>query len=273
MHAPTFPHAGYAYAYDPAAPLDISLPLAPGDGQVNCFWAEPVQFETIRVGSFVGSVALGGSTNYQRVQLTPHGNGTHTECYGHISPDPAATLNQCLRRFLFVAQLVSVAPRPQPNGDMVVMLADMQASLASSTLFRKEGVGPEGSREAMPLEALVLRTLPNDPAKRTRHYSGTNPPYVEPALAHFLANNNVQHLLLDLPSVDREADGGQLLAHRAFWRYPAQTRRGATITELVFVPDDVPDGLYLLNLQITSLELDASPSKPVLYALSLPSKV
>ncbi len=255
---PTFPHAGRVYAYDPAAPIDISLPLAPGPDQVSCFWAEPVQFETIRVGSFVGSVALGGSTNYQRVHVTPHGNGTHTECYGHISPDPAATLNQCLRRFLFVARLVSVAPRPQPNGDLVVMLADMQAALMTQ---------PDRS---IP-EALVLRTLPNDAAKRTRHYSGINPTYIEPALPHFLVEYNVQHFLLDLPSVDREEDAGQLLAHHAFWRYPAQPRRGATITELIFVPDEVPDGLYLLNLQITSLELDASPSKPVLYHLSLPA--
>ena len=251
---PTFPHAGRAYAYDPAAPLDISLPLAPGPGQVSCFWAEPVQVDTIRVGRFVGSVALGGSTNYQRVHLTPHGNGTHTECYGHISPDPAATLNQCLRRFLFAARLASVAPRPQPNGDLVVSLADVQAALAQQ---------PD---RAIP-EALVLRTLPNDAGKRHRQYSGPNPTYVEPALTQFLAENHVQHFLLDLPSVDREEDAGQLLAHRAFWQYPDRPRRDATITELIFVPDEVTDGLYLLNLQITSLELDASPSKPVLYEL------
>ncbi|GAB2690716.1 arylformamidase [Hymenobacter frigidus] len=256
---PTFPHAGRTYSYDPVAPIDISLPLAPGDDQVNCFWAEPVQFDTIRVGSFVGSVALGGSTNYQRIHVTPHGNGTHTECYGHISPDPAVTLNQCLRRFLFVARLVSVAPRPQPNGDLVVMLADVQTALAHQL------------DRSIP-ESLILRTLPNDEAKRRRQYSGTNPTYIEPALAEFLVEHNVQHFLLDLPSVDREEDAGQLLAHHAFWRYPVQPRFGATITELIFVPNEVADGLYLLNIQITSLELDASPSKPVLYQLTaLPS--
>jgi arylformamidase len=257
LATPTYPYAGRTYAFDPAAPIDISLPLGPGPEQVNCFWAEPVQFDTIRVGSFVGSVAQGGSTNYQRVHLTPHGNGTHTECYGHISPDPAVTLNQCLRRFLFVARLVSVAPRPQPNGDLVVMLADVQAALATQ---------PDRS---LP-EALVLRTLPNEAAKRQRQYSGTNPTYTEPALAEFLVEHGVQHFLLDLPSVDREEDAGQLLAHHAFWQYPAQPRCGATITELIFVPDEVADGLYLLNIQVTSLELDASPSKPVLYRLSPP---
>ena len=259
---PTFPYAGRSYTYDPATPIDISLPLAPGPDQVNCFWAEPVQFDTIRVGSFVGSVALGGSTNYQRVHVTPHGNGTHTECYGHISPDPAVTLNQCLRRFLFVAQLISVAPRPQANGDLVVMLTDVQAALAKAPLDSE----PKGKVRL--LEALILRTLPNDSTKRHHQYSGTNPTYIEPALAQFLVEQNVQHFLLDLPSVDREEDAGQLLAHHAFWRYPAQPRCGATITELIFVPNEVTDGLYLLNIQITSLELDASPSKPVLYPLS-----
>jgi arylformamidase len=249
----TYPHRGRQYSFDPAVPLDISLPLAPGPDQVNCFWAEPVQFDTIRVGSFVGSVALGGSTNYQRVHVTPHGNGTHTECYGHISPDPAATLNQCLQRYLWVAQLISVEPRPQPNGDLVVLLADVQPLL--------EALAAEP-------EAVVLRTLPNEQAKHHRQYSGTNPTYIEPALAHYLVAQNVQHLLLDLPSVDREEDNGELLAHHAFWQYPEATRTSCTITELIFVPDAVPDGLYLLNLQVTSLELDASPSKPVLYALT-----
>ncbi|QIX61354.1 cyclase family protein [Hymenobacter sp. BT18] len=247
---PTYPYQGRTYQFDPTQPLDISLPLAPGEDQVNCFWAEPVQVDVIRVGNFVGSVAQGGSTNYQRVHLTPHGNGTHTECYGHISPDPTATLDRHLRRFLFVARVVSVEPRLQPNGDLVVLLADVQRELAGAVA-----------------EALILRTLPNDLAKRTRHYSGTNPTYLEPALAHWLATEQVEHLLVDLPSVDREEDGGELLAHHAFWRYPHATRQAATITELIFVPEAVEDGLYLLNLQVTSLVLDASPSKPVLYRL------
>ncbi|RNI32460.1 cyclase family protein [Rufibacter immobilis] len=241
-----------AYQFNPLQPLDLSLPLAAGPDQVNCFWAEPVQVDTITVGNFVGSVAQGGSTNYQRVHLTPHGNGTHTECYGHISPDPAATLNNCLQRFLFVAQLVSVKPRQQENGDLVVMAEDVLAQL---------------DQENLP-EALVLRTLPNSETKRTAQYSGTNPPYIEPALAEYLALHGVEHLLLDLPSVDREEDDGALRAHRAFWQYPAAIRTNATITELIFVPDAVEDGWYLLNLQVTSLVLDASPSKPVLYALS-----
>ncbi|GAB2953256.1 cyclase family protein [Hymenobacter coalescens] len=246
-------HHGRSFSFDPAAPLDIALPLAPGPDQVNCFWAEPVEIEVIRVGEFVGSVAEGGSTNYKRVHLTPHGNGTHTECYGHISPDPAATLPRCLERFLFVAWLISVAPRRRLDGDLVVELADALPVLAGAPV---------------PPEAIILRTLPNEDAKRRRHYSGQNPPYLSAELVQHLVEQGIEHLLLDLPSVDRELDNGVLAAHHAFWQYPDRIRRGATITELIFVPDTVPDGLYLLNLQVTMLELDASPSRPVLYALS-----
>ena len=247
----TITHHGKQYLFSPENPLDISLPLKPGSDNVNCFWAEPVAFDTIRIGSFVGSVAEGGCTNYQRVHVTPHGNGTHTECYGHISPDPEATIYNCLKKFLFVAQLISVKPQTQHNGDLVVLLEDLK---------------PHFSAEKP--EALIIRTLPNQETKQTAQYSGTNPTYLEPALAQFLVENGVEHLLVDLPSVDREEDNGELLAHHAFWQYPHKTRQNATITELIFVPDSVADGLYLLNIQITSLTLDASPSKPVLYRLA-----
>jgi arylformamidase len=239
------------YSFNPLQPHDISMPLHDRQLQPECFWAEPVQFDVIRVGDFVGSVAEGGSTNYKRVHLTPHGNGTHTECYGHISADEHATIHNCLKRFLFVAHLITIAPQKLENGDEVVLLDDVKKQL--------EGLKPE---------AVILRTLPNTGDKLTRHYSGTNPPYLEHTIGQYLAEKGVQHLLLDLPSVDRELDEGKLLCHHAFWQYPKYTRCGATITELIYVPEHVTDGLYLLNLQIASLQLDASPSKPVLYSLS-----
>lgn len=243
-----------SYTFNPLEPLDISMPLHQEESQPECFWTEPAVFDTIRVGDFVGSVAEGGSTNYKRIHLTPHGNGTHTECYGHISPDAAATIHNSLKRFLFVAQLMTVIPEKKANDDEVIQLEDVMQQL--------QGVKPE---------AVILRTLPNTDAKLTHRYSGTNPPYLEHSIAELLAALEIEHLLLDLPSVDREMDEGKLLAHHAFWQYPHNIRSGATITELIYVPDHIPDGLYLLNLQITSLQLDASPSKPVLYKL-VPSK-
>jgi kynurenine formamidase len=35
--------------------------------------------------------------------------------------------------------------------------------------------------------------------------------------ALFLHESGIKHLLIDLPSVDKEKDEGKLLAHKAFW--------------------------------------------------------
>ena len=84
---------------------------------------------------------------------------------------------------------------------------------------------------------------------------------------HWIVEQEIRHLLLDLPSVDREEDDGLLLAHKAFWQYPATIRQNCTITEMIYVDNAVKDGVYLLNIQIASFELDVSPSKPVIYFL------
>lgn len=117
-------------------------------------------------------------------------------------------------------------------------------------------------------ESLVLRTLPNPESKRHMDHSGTNPPFLEAKAAVWLNVQGVCHLLLDLPSVDREEDGGALQAHKAFWGLPDQPRPEATITELIYVPEAVADGKYMLNLQMAALENDASPSRPILFPIS-----
>jgi kynurenine formamidase len=199
------------------------------------------------MGGFTGSTAEGGPVNHKQITLAPHGNGTHTECYGHISSESAATINQCLQDYLFVARLISIYPAKEAE-DFVITVRDVIEQL--------NGSSPE---------ALVIRTLPNDHSKMTRQYSGTNPPYLEPELGTYLARIGVKHLLVDLPSVDKEEDGGLLLAHKNFWQYPLSVRKDCSITELVYITNTIPDDVYLLNLQVLNIHLDASPSQPILF--------
>lgn len=229
-------------------PIDISLPLVAGEECVNAFYLNPPSYEAVRAGSFVGSVSEGGSCNCETITLAPHGNGTHTECVGHISRE-RVNINDCLKQFMFVVQVLSVEPEILPDGDCVITREQITIGMKIS------------------VEALALRTLPNEAGKIEKKYSGTNPAYLLPETAEFLRDNGVQHILLDLPSVDREDDAGRLSAHHLFWDYPDNPRFDSTITEMIFIPDSVPDGLYLLNLQIISVESDASPSKPILYKL------
>ncbi len=246
----SFAHRGKQFSADLAHPISLAIPVRDGLENPNCFWAPPVEFAPVRAGDFVGSTAEGGVVNFFNVRLNPHGNGTHTECVGHIARE-RFVLPDALGQFHFLAKLVSIWPRRTDDGDRVI--------------FREQLEEIFSENEA---EALIIRTLPNDASKLTRQYSGTNPPYLHHEAAQFLADAGLEHLLLDLPSVDREEDGGLLLAHKAFWKYPFATRTSATITELVFVPDSAADGLYLLNLQVPNFELDAAPSQPILYPLA-----
>lgn len=231
---------------DLSRPLDISIPMKNGTDNPNCFWAPPPSFEPVRMDGFIGSVDEGGPVHFMNVTFNPHGNGTHTECVGHIAGS-RYSIQDALKEYFFHAYLISCWPVRQPNGDMVV----------TSELFDHL---PEGD-----FDALIIRTLPNTADKRRRQYAGTNPPFLEGELARRIADRGIKHLLVDLPSVDREVDGGVLSAHHHFWKYPHAPRTNCTITELIYVDEKILDGFYILNLQIVNFELDASPSKPVLY--------
>lgn len=240
---------------DLSRPIDISLPLtSEGVNPVAWYQGQPV-IEPVKMGSWVGKVGQGSSTNFNNIFFNPHAHGTHTECLGHITHD-FYSVNRALKQFFFVAELITVIPEAHGT-DLIISMGQIEAAL--------KGKKPQ---------ALVIRTLPNDTAKRHKNYSYTNPPYLSEAAATFICEIGVQHLLIDLPSVDREEDEGRLAAHKAFWNVKDilnlndDARHHATITEMVYVPDLVTDGPYLLNLQIASFDNDATPSKPVLFGLS-----
>lgn len=244
-------HRGRAFKVDLSRPIDLSLPLGP-EGP-RAWHVGPLRIEAVRMGERVFEVRQGAPVNFRDVRFNPHGHGTHTESVGHISPD-IQPVGNLLKRYFFLAQVVSVRPEtrraPDAKEDRVV------------TLEQLRGVVNE-----RPPEALVLRTLPNDEAAATRDWTGSNPCYLQSTACAWLRSIGVKHLLLDLPSADREEDGGVLAAHHAFWDFPSTIDAERTITEMIHVPGAVPDGDYLLELQLPHLMNDAAPSRPVLYAL------
>ncbi|MBK0370561.1 cyclase family protein [Flavobacterium agrisoli] len=243
------------FEIDLSKPIDISIPLTNTDENPIAWYLEKPTIEPVVFGDWIGKVSEGKSaTNFNNIFFNPHGHGTHTECLGHITHD-FYSVNQALQTFFFTAELISIQPEIQGE-DLVITKNQIENALSSKTP-----------------EALVIRTLPNQLAKKSRKYSHTNPPYLLEETAIFIRELGIQHLLIDLPSVDREHDEGKLLAHKAFWnvkntqKVNDDARFKATITEMIFVPSEIPDGTYLLNLQIATFENDASPSKPILYEI------
>ncbi|RXM49449.1 cyclase family protein [Flavobacterium sp. YO12] len=242
------------YQIDLSKPIDISIPLTNTDENPIAWYIEKPVIEPVIFGDWIGKVSEGkSSTNFNNIFFNPHGHGTHTECLGHITND-FYSINQSLKQFFFFAKLITIEP-DKIGDDYVITKEHISTSLNVT------------------IEALIIRTLPNQKEKKSRKYSNTNPPYLSEEAAVFIRESEIQHLLIDLPSVDKEHDEGKLLAHKAFWNVKdtvnlnSDARLNATITEMIYVPDEIEDGDYILNLQIASFENDASPSKPILYKI------
>ena len=187
--------------------------------------------------------------NFNNIYFNPHAHITHTECVGHIT-EKIHSINQNLKHYFFVAEVITVAPEFR-DGDFVISQKQLQTALRNKKR-----------------DAVVIRTLPNLRSdKKGMRYSNTNPPYLLEETAIYLREKGIKHLLVDLPSVDKEKDGGELLAHNAFWNTAGEIRMDATITEFIYVSNKVSDGEYLLNLMIAPFENDATPSKPILYEI------
>ncbi len=251
----TINHEGKTYTANLNEPLDISLCI--GTPGPRAWYVGNPTIEPVIAENFVGSVAAGSSVNFFNVAFNPHGHGTHTECLGHVTL-AKEQLSDCLKQFFFTARLISVNPELATGNEEEQVEA---GDLIITAKLLEELAGDFSEK------TLVIRTLPNTNAKKTLDYSNTNPAYLTPSAAQWLVDNSVEHLLLDLPSVDRENDEGRLSTHKTFWQLPDNPQMHKTITEMIFVPNEIPDGLYLLNLQVANFANDAVPSRPILFAL------
>jgi arylformamidase len=230
----------FGHTFNLSNGFDLSIPISE-DGP-RAWYVDAARIEPVMTERFVGSVAAGGAVNFRNVIFNPHGHGTHTENAGHIVAN-APSVIQSVTEVFYLAQVVTVNLE-EVNGDLVV------------THFN----------EIMPnVEALIVRTKPNDHSKLNKIYSGTNFPYVSIAAIEQVNASSVRHFLIDLPSIDREEDGGALAAHHLFWDVPKDPKWDKTITEFIYVSNEIEDGLYALNLQVANFKNDAAPSRPLIF--------
>jgi kynurenine formamidase len=247
---------GRRYSFQTEKGMDLSISMNPNGPRA--WYVEPMRIEPVRTEQFLGSVAEGGAVNFRDVYFNPHGHGTHTENVGHII-DTDFPVVHSIGSSHFMAKLITVELMKQDSTKDV-----------SQDASQGDWVVNEQSLEGFDLkvEALIIRTKPNDHSKVQRQYSGTNFPYLTIGAMQRVVDAGVQHLLIDLPSVDREEDGGALAAHHLFWNVPSNPNFQKTITEFIYVPNEISDGTYLLNLQVSNFANDAAPSRPMLFDLA-----
>lgn len=233
-----------AFTIDLSKPVDLTIPVGRSAGP-NAFYLTEARFNTVEAGGFIGSVSRGGSCNCEDIIFNAHGDGTHTECAGHITGD-FVSINKTLQQSLFFARLITVKPQDNRISD-----EDVRSAMHS---------------QEFPSEALIVRTLPNDSGKLNRNYSGANPPWFTEEAIRYINSLGVKHLITDLPSLDKE-DDDRLTAHHAFFKPDGQWQLDRTVTEMIYAPDTVKDDLYIVEIQIAGFESDASPSRVRIYEL------
>lgn len=256
---------------DLARPFDLSVELDFDGPQVRHFGAPPASSQAFSVPGFPGSVGRGASCNCASITLIPHCNGTHTECAGHLTREPLHAHRVVPRGFLPALLLSAI---PVSSGE--TSESSDPAPHADDRLVTR-GALHMGWPAKLPFapRALVIRTLPNGPEKRARDYTDITPPYLTREAAQYLIEREIEHLIVDLPSLDRTHDEGRLTAHRVFFGLrPGEaalaraSRSQCTVTELAYVTDEAADGPYLLQLQVPAINGDAVPSRPLLHRLA-----
>ena len=257
-------------AIDFSAGVSLAIPLDPNGPQPSFFAGDRAHARPLKNGDYIGDVAQGGSCNADVLEFTPHCHGTHTECVAHLDRSAGHVLDIIDQRPC-LACLVTLEGTPPASSEehYPVELDD-----AERLLTRRELEEKLAAVEIPGALALVVRTLPNPPAKKFRDYA-TEPAYplFSTEAMEWLAGSQFMHLLVDTPSLDRAQDGGKLSNHRHWWglegapdNTPEPWRR--SVTEMIFVPGSQGDGLYWLQLGLQPLMADATSSQPVLYPVT-----
>ncbi len=253
--------------------FDLSIPLDFAGPQPAHFGADPARARPMIAGSFTGDTTQAGSCNAAVVTVNVHCNGTHTETVAHLTDTLLAPRE--IAPGLTRAVLVSIEPERAADSSE----STVPAPHRGDRLLTRHALDACASRWLDDdVDALIVRTLPNEGEKKHRKYlDAAEVPYFTAEAMRFLVGAGIDHLLVDTPSVDRLHDEGALTGHRIFWGLPPGSReigdaaRGsATITEMIFVPDDADDGRYLLDLQVAPFLSDAAPSRPLVYPVTRP---
>lgn len=258
------------YKIDSESPLDIAIPLNFNTAQPNAYGVEKAVSKPCEAGEIVGDTRQNGSCNFEQITFIPHCNGTHTECVGHITNE-RISIHDCLKDAFIPAALISVEPE---NAEKTSETYAIELNENDKLITRKIIERALQNLQKPKTNALIIRTLPNDKSKLTREYLEIISPFFSTEAMEFIVEKGVKHLLVDMPSIDRIFDEGKLSNHRIFWNVEPgkfelneKSLRNNTITEMIFAPDSIADGFYLLNLQIAAFASDASPSRPILFKI------
>ena len=241
----TIHHANKDFKVNTDHAVDITLGINKSEN-VNCYYLSGPSFSYFESEAFSGNLSKGGSVNCEQMTFYAHASGTHTECALHVA-DVDFDMRHLDFAPLQIGVLISVSPSPI-GPDKVIDLSSLK-----------------GLNNPYDAKVLMVRTLPNLESKAVANYSGTNPVYFEPDVLLFIKSLGFEHLICDIPSIDKESDEGKLLAHKHWFLDNGKATVKRSITELAYMPDRLSDGLHAVQMQVPKIQSDAVPSRIIVY--------
>ncbi|PIR23319.1 MAG: hypothetical protein COV44_03300 [Deltaproteobacteria bacterium CG11_big_fil_rev_8_21_14_0_20_45_16] len=248
--------------------IHIGVPISFEEDRPAAFGVPNSSRKKISNDSFVGDTSKGGSCNVEEIYFIPHCHGTHTESIGHLVNN-AITISELSFQLQFLKTCVISIPVVEARKSKEHYTSN---SSGNDLWLTAEAIQKswENLDHLFPPEALVIRSLPN-PANKPLSQNSNAAYFTEEAM-RWLINRDIEHLVVDIPSIDRMEDGGKLINHRAFWNLlPDQKTinkdswRTKTLTEFAYIPDRAKDGCYIMNINPIDWHLDAVPSSPILF--------
>jgi arylformamidase len=247
----------------PGEPQSVSREIFFKDGtrSVNAFHFSPITLKTVELeGQFIGDVTRGGSCNVDTLQYIPHGL-THLETSAHIlspSVNPPTVKDIPLENLSGIVYLIDLSRRGMKKGELIPP-GVIQKKLEALTL---------------PVSMLALKThssmLPED-----YDFSGKDFLSLAPETARVIHDyrspNRIDCLILDLPSIDPESDGGKLAAHREYFGLPqtghnAKDNEKRTLVELAWFAN-LEEGYYYAVITPPRFETHAVTTGIILHPL------
>lgn len=178
----------------------------------NAFYLPRISSRTFELeGQFLGDVRRGGSCNVDILKYAAHGL-THLETSAHIlSPDanPPTVKDIPLETLSGIVYLIDLSHLGTKQGELVPW----------------EAIRAKLERNRLPISMLALKTraslLPQDYDFSGKDFLSVAPETAKGIHDYRLTDSRIDCLILDIPSIDPEKDGGKLLAHRNFFGLPA----------------------------------------------------
>ena len=223
-------------------------------------------------GGRVLRVEDGASVNCDGLHLHPHGDGCHAESVAHVLPadDARALAGRAMLAAtppLLCGLLLDVATEPLgATGERYAGLHDAADRVLARRALERAWQDARAVALDLPVEALLLRVY-RPPLAESFDFSGSAAPYPTAEALDLLVGLGARWLIVDLPSIDREDDGGSTPNHRRWWGLDGgdghaldgpPALRG--IVELARFPAALPAGPVAVALGLAPIESDAVPA-------------